>query len=158
MAHHLLPNMGRGWLDVVTNVFLIREPREMLTSLIRVTPNIRVEDTGLPQQWELFEQVRSHRAGAPVLDAKDVLENPHGILNRLCTEIGVPFSESMLRWRAGPRDTDGVWAKHWYDAVEKSTGFQPYRPKPDPVPEHLGALHDECRGYYDRLYEHRLLE
>jgi hypothetical protein len=27
----------------------------------------------------------------------------------------------MLHWPAGPRATDGIWAKYWYDAVERST-------------------------------------
>ncbi len=38
MAHHLLPEIDRAWLDEVTNCFLIRDPREMLTSLINNVP------------------------------------------------------------------------------------------------------------------------
>ena len=49
-----LPEIDRGWLGSVTNAFLIRDPREMLTSLIRVTPEPTLADTGLPQQSELF--------------------------------------------------------------------------------------------------------
>jgi hypothetical protein len=157
MAHHLLPEIDRGWLASLTNAFLIRDPREMLTSLVKVTPDISVQDTGLPQQWELFDRVhRQTGKRPPVLDARDVLENPRGVLSRFCREVGVPFTESMLQWEAGSRETDGVWAKYWYAAVERSTCFQPYRAKPDPVPDHLQALHEECRGYYDRMYERRL--
>ncbi|HEX6984335.1 MAG TPA: hypothetical protein VF170_03110, partial [Planctomycetaceae bacterium] len=58
MAHHLLPEIGRDWLSRLTHVFLIRDPKEMLTSLMKVLPEPRVEDTGLPQQVELFERVR----------------------------------------------------------------------------------------------------
>ena len=29
----------------------------------------------------------------------------------------------MTRWPAGPRDSDGVWASHWYGSVHQSTGF-----------------------------------
>lgn len=155
MAHHVLPNMDRGWLDDLTNVFLIRDPREMLTSLVKVTPNVNVEDTGLPQQWELFERLSEGRT-PPVLDAKDVLDNPRGLLERLCDEIGVSFTERMLNWDAGPRETDGVWAKYWYAAVEKSTGFQPYKPKSDEVPDSLNTLLEECNTLYDRLYECRM--
>jgi hypothetical protein len=157
MAHHLLPGMDRGWVRSVTNAFLIRDPREMLTSLIRVTPSPTVEDTGLPQQRELFERLREESGVAPpVLDAKDILDNPRGVLDALCATLAVPFQEAMLSWQAGPRETDGVWAKFWYGAVEKSTGFQPYTPKTDPVPERLRAVYEECRVSYDKLYEHRL--
>lgn len=158
MAHHLLPGMDRAWLKHVTNAFLIREPREMLTSLVAITPRIRIVDTALPQQWELFELVREQTGETPaVLDARDVLENPRGLLERLCFRVGVPFTDRMLEWAPGPRPTDGVWAKHWYGAAEKSTGFEPYRPKTDRVPEPLRALHEACRVYYDRLYAHRLI-
>lgn len=153
MAHHLLPDMDRGWLRALRNVFLVRDPREMLTSLIKVTPDITVEDTGLPQQLELIEKLGSE---TPVLDARDVLENPHGMLAALCETLGVAFDDAMLSWPAGPRDSDGVWAKYWYAAVEKSTGFQRYKPKPDKVPARLQAVYDECGRHYDKLYELRL--
>ncbi len=157
MAHHLLPGMEHDWVRSLTNTFLIRDPREMLTSLIKVTPNPTVEDTGLPQQWALFEQLQRETDEAPpVLDAKDVLDDPRGMLTALCAAIGVPFREEMLSWEVGLRDTDGVWAPYWYSAVEKSTGFAPYTPKPDWVPPRLQAVYDACRVSYDKLFEHRL--
>ncbi len=157
MAHHLLPHIDRGWLDRLTHCFLIREPREMLTSLLPFIPQPSLADTGLPQQVEIFESVRD-RTGAtpPVVDARDVLDNPRGVLTRLCAALDVPFTEAMLSWPPGRRDTDGIWAKHWYAAVKKSTGFQPYVPKPAPVPELLAGLYEQCVVLYQRLYEHRL--
>lgn len=158
MAHHLLPGIDRGWVESLRNVFLIRDPGEMLTSLIKVTPGATMDDTGLPQQWELFVRLRDVvGATPPVIDAKDVLDDPRGVLARLCSKLGIPFQEEMLSWRQGPRDTDGVWAKYWYDAVEKSTGFQPYTPKPDEVPARVQTVYEACRVSYDKLYEHRLL-
>jgi len=157
MAHHLLDNMGRDWIDSLENAFLIRDPREMLTSLIRVTPKATVADTGLPQQWELFERLHKKTGKIPiVVDSRDILEKPRELLSRLCDEVGVPFNEAMMSWPAGQRETDGVWAEHWYGAVEQSTGFLPYTAKPDPVPSSHESVHKECRDYYDRLYAHRL--
>lgn len=152
MAHHLLPDVPRGWLDEVSNCFLIRDPREMLTSLIGNIPNPTLADTGLAQQVELFEQVRQ----PVVIDAREVLEDPRGILTLLCDAVGVEFSDAMLSWPPGRRDTDGVWAPHWYESVERSTGFRPYAPKFDPVPERLAPLYDACLPHYEQLYEHRL--
>lgn len=157
MAHHLLPAMGREWIDSLSNCFLIREPGEMLTSLLKVYPQAELPDTGLPQQWELFERLREATGEVPpVIDSRDVLEDPAGILGRLCEAVGVPFLEEMLTWEAGPRSTDGVWAKHWYGAVERSTGFAPYSPKADRVPPEKQSLYEQCRGYYRRLQRHRL--
>lgn len=157
MAHHLLPGVDREWIHAVRNAFLIRDPREMLTSLDRVTPEPTVADTGLPQQWEIFCRVAERRgAPPPVIDARDVLEDPPGVLGRLCEALGVPFKPAMLSWKPGPRPTDGVWAKHWYGTVEASSGFQPYRPRPDPVPARLREVHAACETLYRRLHQHRL--
>ena len=156
MAHHLLPQIDRAWLKKVTNCFLIRDPREMLTSLINNVPKPTIDDTGLPQQIEIFELVSERGKTPPVLDTRDVLENPRELLIQLCEAVGVDFDDAMLSWPAGSRDTDGIWAKHWYGAVEKSTGFKPYVAKDDPVPEHLQTLYDECLPYYQSLHTIRL--
>ena len=62
----------------------------------------------------------------------------------------------MLRWEAGARPEDGIWAAHWYHRVHESTGFSPYRPKTAPFPNRLRPLLDECRPYYEKLYRHAL--
>lgn len=160
MAHHLLPEIDRsgdGWLGRLENCFLIREPRAMLASLAKVTPNPMIEDTGLPQQVELFEQIRARRgAPPPVIDAKDVLSDPRRTLGALCDRVGIDFEETMLSWPPGRRETDGIWAEHWYAEVERSTGFAPYRPKGDDLPERLEPLAERCSRLYEVLAEHRL--
>jgi len=157
MAHHLLPRIDRGWLDLVANAFLIRDPREMLVSLAKVLPNPTVADTGLPQQVEIFEWVQRRGGGAPpVIDARDVLDDPRSMLSQLCEALGVPFLEAMLAWPAGPRDTDGVWAKYWYANVEKSTAFQRPATTNETLPAHLEPLLEECLPYYQRLHEQRM--
>jgi hypothetical protein len=157
MAHHLLPEIDRGWLGQLTNGLLIRHPAEMLVSLTKVTPNARLADTGLPQQVEIYAYIETATGRAPpIVDARDVLENPRRLMNLLCEALEVDFSESMLSWPAGPRATDGIWAKHWYAAVEKSTGFEPYRAPTEPVPAHIRPLLDECMPYYEKLHARRL--
>lgn len=156
MAHHLLPGVNRDWLSEVTNCFLIRDPQEMLTSLIKNIPNPTIEDTGLPQQVEIFERIKTQGCTPAVLDSKDVLERPHEMLTLFCEAIGIEFQDVMLSWQAGPRDTDGIWSKYWYEAVEKSTGFQPYSAKHESVPPHLTELYNKCATYYQELYKYRL--
>ena len=157
MAHHLLDHIDRGWLEKLTNCFLLRSPREMLTSLVKILPAPTLSDTGLPQQVEIFQLVK-RRTGTmpPVLDARDVLEDPRRMLGLLCEAVGAEFTEEMLSWPPGRRESDGIWAKHWYDAVERSTSFKPYRPKSEPLPEFLEDVHAECLKCYEMLHEHRL--
>ena len=157
MTHHMLPSVPREWVMQVSNVFLIREPREMVTSLMQITPDPDILDTGLPQQVELFELVRE-RSGEtpPVIDARDVLLDPPHLLERMCGAVGVEFDDCMLSWPPGRRETDGVWAPHWYASVERSTGWAPYRPKEVEVPERLLPVYEQCQQYYEQLYVHRL--
>jgi hypothetical protein len=146
MAHHLLPHMGRAWLADVSNAYLIRDPEHVVASYAKVRAAPTLDDLGYPQQLEIF---RAH--GGPVVDAADLLKDPPAILRRLCAHLGIPYDDRMLRWPPGRRDTDGVWAPHWYGSVEASTGFTPYDPRPADVPDHLRQLVDRARPYYDEL-------
>ena len=157
MAHHLLPVIDSAWLDQLTHCFLIREPREMVTSLLEFIPQPTLADTGLPQQLRIFERVRKQTGRVPpVIDAQDVLADPEAVLRSCCRMLDVPFQPAMLSWPAGRRATDGIWAKYWYDKVEKTTSFGPYRPKEEPVSESLRGLISECDDVYSQLREFRI--
>jgi hypothetical protein len=157
MTHHLLPHIDREWLRNLTNCFLIRDPAEVLTSLVRHVPDLTLADTGFPQQAEIFDLVRRWTGRAPpVIDATDVLRDPRRILTLLCEAVGVEFTDRMLHWEPGLRATDGVWAKYWYKEVETTTGFRPHRTKGEPVPGHLQGVLRDCEDSYQRLYAHRL--
>ncbi len=157
MAHHMLEHIELDWVDKLTNCFLIREPAEVITSYIKVRPQPTLSDLGFPQQLRLFEVVRK-RSGSipPVIDSQDVLRDPRRALSLLCKAVSVPFSERMLSWPPGRRASDGVWAPYWYAAVEKSTGFAPYRPKDESAPAHLQGLLAQAREMYQELHRFRL--
>ncbi len=158
MSHHLLPGMGREWLDRVTHAFLIRDPAPMLASLGEKLGSFDLSATGLPQQVEIFEHV-IERTGRvpPVVDSADLLAAPEPMLRALCGALDVPFSARMLSWPPGRRDTDGAWAKYWYEKVESSTGFEPRQPATaQPVAAEVARLEAECRPLYEKLHAHRL--
>lgn len=150
MAHHLVA-IDRGFFDRVRHVLLIRDPREMLTSLVRNIPAPTIRDTGLATQTELLGDLRARGIAVPVLDSRFLLENPEGVLGALCEALGIPFDRAMLQWEPGARPEDGVWAVHWYANVHASTGFAPYRPKEERVPVHLETLLNECLEHYEVL-------
>jgi len=158
MAHHLLSHIELDWMDHVTSCFLIRQPREMLTSLLPFVPEPRLEDTGLPQQIRVFEWIRKTRGTPPpVIDARYVLQDPRRLLALLCEAVGVEFTEAMLTWPPGGRETDGAWHKHLYTNVTQSTGFAPYRPKNDHLPERFAPLLDQCNALYEHLWGYRIV-
>ncbi|MEP6776806.1 MAG: HAD family hydrolase [Chthoniobacterales bacterium] len=157
MSHHLLPHIDRDWLAGVTNCFLIRDPREVITSYVKKNGDPAFLDLGFVQQAEIFDWIRAHLAIVPpVIDASDVLRHPRRTLGLLCDSLGVEFNDAMLSWPAGLRETDGVWAKHWYAEVANSTCFRAYEPKSEDVPERLRDVCEACHEVYERLYDHRL--
>lgn len=158
MAHHLLPHIDRTWIASLTNCFLIRDPGEVIASFVKVVRAPEPEDLGYPQQVELFDAERARTGRVPpVVDARDVLLDPRRTLTMLCERVGIAFDEAMLSWPPGPRETDGVWAPHWYGAVYRSTGFAPYSPRDASIPSELAGVHEACRRLYDRLAAHRIV-
>ena len=152
MTHHLLPEVDRGALRGLRHAFLIRDPRQLLASYARVRAEPVLADLGLPQQLEIFRLL-----GGPVVDAGDILRQPRPMLEALCDALGVRFDPAMLSWPAGPRPTDGIWARYWYDGVWRSTGFGPYRETTADVPPGLEALARKCQPFYDEMYAHRIV-
>ena len=112
---------------------------------------------GIVQQAEIFDYLRARSKRAPVvLDARDVLRNPEGTLEALCNSVGVEFTPRMLSWPAGRRESDGVWAKYWYDSVIASTGFKRNESKPAFLSPELEAIVEACEPHYRKLHAQRL--
>ena len=155
MAHHLL-ELELGFLEETSNIFLIRNPREMLPSLTIQLPDAELADTGLKRQWEVYSDLRASGQAPAVLDSRELLLDPAGVLTKLCEHLGLSFDPGMLHWKAGPRAEDGIWARYWYHAVHESTGFSPYRPK-EGFPHELLGLLDECTPWYDKLFANAII-
>lgn len=150
MARHL-QGLDRTFLAELHNVILTRDPAEMLPSFIQQVAHPDLDMTGLPMQMVLLDAILEQGDDPLVLDARLLLTDPRSVLGELCERIGIPFEEEMLSWPPGPVPEDGVWAKYWYDSVHRSTGFAPYRPKDDTVPERLQPLLAQSAPLYERL-------
>lgn len=150
MTHHLV-DIDWSFLENTVNVILTREPKNMLLSYSKQVQNPSMRDVGYAKQLKLFDYLKSIGQQPAVIDSKEVLKDPKGRLRSLCSHLGIPFDENMLSWTAGSRPEDGVWAKYWYDSVHRSTGFQPYQPKTEALPQHLSELWEECEQIYRQL-------
>lgn len=157
MCHHMIEDIDLDWLDGFANCFLIRDPREVVLSLAKKTDVVDAWATGLPQQARLVAVVEEMGQDILIVDSRDILLDPKGMLTKVCTHLRIPFDESMLNWKAGPKDCDGIWAEHWYDAVWDSTGFATYRPREGELPAEHQAVFDEVRPIYEALHARRLV-
>ncbi len=151
MCHHMLPDMPLDWISQVRNVFLIRHPNRVLASYAQKREGPSLMDIGFVQQAEVFDRVIASGSQPVVIDAKDIRDDPGGMLIKLCARLGIPWTSNMLKWPRGGHPSDGVWAAHWYGAVHVSTGFA----GPEaPVPQ-LDAQYDDiakqAMPFYERL-------
>ncbi|HVU19718.1 MAG TPA: hypothetical protein VHE09_03240 [Rhizomicrobium sp.] len=159
MTHHMVDGFAMDWVVRMRNAFLIRAPEDVLASYVQKREAVTLDDIGFVSQAELFDR-ETQRLGhpPPVVHVEDVLADPRGTLKALCKALGIPFSEAMLSWPAGKRDTDGVWAPVWYASVERSTGFAAPRAltRYEDLPQHLQRIADAARPHYEALLKFRL--
>lgn len=158
MAHHMvkMDAVLDKMIQKFQHIFLIRDPADMLLSLDKKLRDPTLRDTAYDRQLELFNKVKSEKNHPVVIDAKELLKNPKHVLSELCRRLDIPFFETMLSWEAGPIPEDGIWAKHWYGSVHQSTGFKPYVPKQEDIPERLKPLYEECNVIYEQMFVHAI--
>lgn len=151
MPHHMCTGFPLDWADDCVNVHLIRHPARVIASYAAKREAPTLEDIGFVQQAALYQKL-----GGIVIDSTDVRANPEAMLRVLCLSLGLPFDSAMLEWAAGPRAEDGIWAKHWYNAVHKSTGIAGAEGPLPEVPKSLQSVLDAALPYYLGLHRVRL--
>jgi len=158
MTLHMLKEFDHSWFSEVQHAFLIRKPLAVLASYVEKRTEVTLEDIGFVQQRELYETVAARcETAPPVIDADDILANPERALLVLCEALGIDFTPAMLRWPAGRRASDGVWAPAWYQSVERSTGFAPPKARNrTALTAHLQNLADQAQPHYEALWNLRL--
>jgi len=157
MTLHMLPEMDLSWAKPLRHCFLIRDPLFVVNSYVNQRPHINSDDIGFKRQLSLYQELRELTGQPiPILDAKDVLSQPRPMMEDLCARLEIPFLEEMLHWPAGPRESDGCWAKQWYHAVEASTSFAPFKAPVIEVTPEQRAVAEDSRADYLELYRQRL--
>ena len=157
MAQHNLEGCDLGWIKDVRNCLLVRDPKYVIDSYGKRFPVENERLLGYLQQIEILSILEKQTGETPpILDAKDILQHPESMLKQLCNQLGIDFSGKMLFWPAGKRDSDGVWAPHWYSRVEQSTGFMPYQEKEIQLNDDLIPIYKKCMAHYNMLYKKRL--
>lgn len=151
MAHHH-EGLDLSYLTSIHNVFLIRDPHQLIASFAQVIPEPTLQDIGLKHEADLLEYIQKNGTHKPiVVDSNDVLSDPSVGLERLCKALAVPFEGAMLSWESGPLPEDGSWAKYWYANVHRSTGFAKQKTSDRPLPEHCQKLYEKALPYYNKL-------
>ena len=156
MVHHIPRNINMDWVKSFENCFLIRHPKDVIISYSKRNSINGIGDLGYIHQKYLFQKIKKITGKYPsVFDSKDILLNPKKYLKIMCNDFKIDFSEKMLDWPKGPRETDGVWASYWYKNVMNSTSFNIYKESKKKFPPKYNYLLEECLPYYEYLYSYK---
>ena len=153
MAHHLDPNDNLKWTNSFLNCLLIRDPNYVIASYIKKNDLKNIDELGYTQLLKIFQY---HDNQIPIVDAKDILLNPEGMLRKLCFLFNIVFEEKMLSWDKGAHPQDGIWGKYWYDRLWESTTFSLYEEKESIIDDAYKDILEECINIYDELYQYRV--
>ena len=150
MTHHTI-DMSLNFLNDLINLFLIRDPSEVIHSYVKNIKNPTIQDLGYERQWQLIEHVINLGIKPFIVDSSELLTNPRIILGKMCSYADIEFRESMMHWEPGPKPFDGIWAKYWYENAHRSTGFNKYERKSHKISSHYKSLEKECRVFYEKM-------
>jgi hypothetical protein len=157
MAHHMVGPVAYDDLPGFRHAFLIRDPARVIASYANKRVTVTLADLGFENQLAYFEREADRLGHAPpVIDSADVLTDPEGMLKLLCSALDIPWDPAMLRWDAGRHATDGIWASHWYERVEASTGFGPVEGAGPSIADSAAGVLAACWPYFDRLKVHAI--
>ena len=151
MSHHILSQTPINWITKGTNVFLIRDPRDVILSYIQKNTLNNSDDIGFPMQRKLFNLIKDKGKNPIVVNADDLSRSPGDVLIKLCSKLKIKFSEKMLTWNKGKRDSDGIWEKVWYKNVQSSTNFEKLKKNDQVIPKEHENIYKECLDIYNEL-------
>ncbi|VAI45158.1 unnamed protein product [Triticum turgidum subsp. durum] len=137
IAKQRLPNLTGDLMKKGKHFILIRNPMNILL--------------GVAELVAIYSELCELGSPPPVIDADDLRRDPEAVLSGLCEDLGIPFQPQMLKWKAGPRDFDGIWAPWWYESVHTSTGFSKSRRYPMTFPFALYDLLEQSLPFYNML-------
>jgi len=152
MTHHMLAGCDLNWTKSLQHCFLIRDPAYVVNSYTNSRGECSAEDIGIKRQYELFVEIgKITGQQIPVVDSPSVLKDPKRILRTLCESLNLEFDEGMLKWPAGSRESDGVWASHWYHSVDASNGFGKPKDAEFSLSRSQLEVVEEVMPYYTKL-------
>jgi hypothetical protein len=153
MAYHVTAFMDTDLVGRFTNTFLVRDPREALTSLHAKHPTFTFEEAGYEQLARLYD-LAVEQADEPVVvvDADDLMRDADGTVRRFCGAVDLPFVADALRWEAQEVDQFSTW-DGWHDGAQQSTGLGEVGSDRDgtELPPELAEVYERCLPYYEHL-------
>ena len=156
MSHHMEGSISVRDFPDHSHIFLIRDPDLMVASYRHKNELVDARQLGFARLVEYHKYV-SDRMGraAPVIDGNAVLADPPAQLAALCLTIGIGWDPAMLGWKMGRHPDDGIWGRHWYNAVWQSDGFGPPTARSE-LETAEQKIANACRADYEYLRQFQI--
>jgi hypothetical protein len=151
MTHHILTKTPISWITNGANVFLIRDPKDFILSYIKKNNIKRNKEICFTMKRKNLKLVKDGGENPIIVNADDLSKNPRDFLFNLCVELKIKFSEKMLKWAKGKRDSDGIWEKIWYQNVKSSTNFEKLKKNNQIIPKIYENIYKQCIDIYNEL-------
>jgi hypothetical protein len=147
-----------GFLQRLTNTFLIRDPGKAIASYYALNPDVTVEEIGLRQLCGIYEKALTMNNRPIVVDADDLEDDPGGIFKAYCQAIGIVFLPDSLSWKSEHQEEWDIW-KDWHTDAAQSTSIQKNMETFEVTvdnSDHLKAFYDQQKPYYEKMYDRRI--
>lgn len=138
----------------MTHTFLIRDPRQAISSHYAIKPTVTCPEIGYEWLWELFQLLRSATGSQPlVIRSEDLLRDPAAEIKAYCEATGLPFLPHALHWVPGDRPE---WQRHrrWHLDTIRSSGFtEGQNTYPATVDNHplLRSFYEHHYPFYEQI-------
>ena len=157
MPHHMVADVTIADFPDHRHAFLIRDPVRVVASYAAKRVEVTADDLGYERQLEYVERAAQLTGEPPiVLDSADILRDPEAHLRALCAALQIPWDAGMLSWESGPRESDGIWASHWYGRVLETTGFSGSESAGSPLEGSERRIADACQPFYESLSGYKI--
>ena len=156
LMSHFSIGLNLSFLEKVQNILLLRNPLDVILSYDKVIQNPTLDDIGVLHQYNLFTYFNQNDIEYIIVSSEDILENPKKTLIKLCDRLNINFTDEMLRWKKGPKDIDGIWAKYWYSGVHKTDRFILNKKKRINLRKENILLYDNSLEYYNLLIKNKI--
>ncbi|XP_077990668.1 uncharacterized protein LOC144444989 [Glandiceps talaboti] len=183
-----IPHFLNGNMDYLPvgylHTFLIRDPKKSCLSYYKVFKagiSEKLEDDvrekylsymiNMKPLWDLYCHVTGALQQKPIIiESDDLVTSPREVLQKYCSETGLPFHESMLNWKPG---NTGHWPQKVldlqsrsgvYNAALTSTCFLPptkepgatsYTDEPE-LPEEIWKIIESNQAIYHDMYQRKI--
>ena len=155
MAYHTAGFMDQDFVQNFRNTFLIREPKQVLSSFYKMWPDFTFEEAGYEQLHRFFRCSVEAGQEPIVVEASDLASKTEATIAAYCEKLGIPHKPEALSWEQREVPEWEMWDE-WHTDAQESTGIEELPRKEVTLPEELLETYENCLPYYEELYEHRL--